>query len=209
MSRVINVSDSVTLYPASFDDTNSTYSSVYNSLQPSNGLSAHDSSTRACVYSNTGNNAVSDLWYNFDCSQIPSGATIDSVSCQAGAACYNSGSYFTVKTLQLYVGTSTAKGTAVTVTGNGSTGANHTVDGGTTWTRAELDDLKIRFYVVRNTSNSSDDASFSFFGATLTVNYTITPENPYYWTYELSNVNADHVILIEEAGVYIPPEEDP
>ena len=33
--------------------------------------------------------------------------------------------------------------------------------------------------------------------------------NPYYWTYDLTNVNADHIILIEEAGVYIPPEEDP
>lgn len=173
MSRVVNVSDSITIYPSSFDSTNSTYSSVYSSLQPDNGLSAHDSSTRACVYSNTGNNAVSDLWYNFDCSQIPNNATINSVSCQAGAACYNRGSYFAIKTLQLYVGTSIAKGTAVTVTGNGGTRANHVLDCGSNWTRSDLDNLKIRMHIQRSTSNSTSSASFSFWGATVVINYSI------------------------------------
>ena len=200
---------SPTFIPSSFDSINSSYDSIYNNNNPENGCTAHGSSTRLCAYSNKGDSAVSVAFYNFDCSSIPQNATITSVSCIVSASCYSSGSYFATKDLQLYVGTTTPKGTAVTVTGNGSTSADHTVNGGTTWTRAELDNLKIRFYVVRNTSNSSDDASFSFFGATLTVNYTITPENPYYWTYDLTNLSADHVVLIEEAGVYIPPEEDP
>jgi len=33
--------------------------------------------------------------------------------------------------------------------------------------------------------------------------------NDYYYTYTMSNLSADHVILVDEAGVFIPPEEDP
>jgi len=42
------------------------------------------------------------------------------------------------------------------------------------------------------------------------VTYTVPSSGgDYYWTYTISNIAADHVILIEEAGAYIPPEEDP
>lgn len=199
-------SGSPTFIPSSFDSANSSYSSVYNSNNPENGLTNSTSTTRCCVYSNTTNGSESSLWYNFDCSSIPANAIITSVTCVVGASCYSSGSYFSTKELQLFVGTATAKGSAVTVTGNGSTNAQHTVNGGTSWTRSELNNLKIRFRVVRS---QTGDASFSFFGATLTVNYTLPADNPYYWTYNLTNVAADHVILINTAGAYIPPEEDP
>lgn len=197
---------SPTFIPSSFDSTNSSYSSVYNNNNPENGLTNSTSTTRCCVYSNTTNGSESSLWYNFDCSSIPSNAIISSVTCTVGASCYSSGSYFSTKELQLFVGTSTPKGSAVTVTGNGSTSAQHTVNGGTSWTRSELNNLKIRFYVVRS---QTGDASFSFFGATLTVNYTLPVDNPYYWTYTWTNLAADHIILIDQTGVYIPPEEDP
>ena len=197
---------SPTFIPSSFDSTNSSYNSIYNNNNPENGCTEATSSTRCCAYSNTTNGSTSELWYNFDCSSIPANAIITSVTCIVGASCYSSGSYFSTKELQLFVGTTTAKGSAVTVTGNGSTSAQHTVNGGTSWTRAELDNLKIRFRVIRS---QTGDASFSFFGATLTVNYTVPAENPYYWTYELTNLSADHIILIDVEGVYIPPEEDP
>ena len=197
---------SPTFIPSSFDSTNSSYNSIYNNNNPENGCTDASSSTRCCAYSNTTNGSTSELWYNFDCSSIPANAIINSVTCVVSASCYSSGSYFSTKELQLFVGTTTPKGTAVTVTGNGSTSAQHNVNGGTSWTRAELDNLKIRFQVIRS---QTGDASFSFFGATLTVNYSIPAENPYYWTYSLTNVQADHIILIDTAGVYIPPEEDP
>ena len=131
MSRPINISDTFTGYPTSFDSVNSDYQSVYSSLEPSNGLTPATSNTRTCVYSHQTANSSSVLWYNFDCSSIPSGATITSVSCQAGASCYNRGSYFTTRNLQLFVGTSTPKGSPVTITGNGGTVAQHTLDCGT------------------------------------------------------------------------------
>jgi hypothetical protein len=47
-------------------------------------------------------------------------------------------------------------------------------------------------------------------GVTWEVTYTIPSSGgEYYWTYTISDVAADHVILIEEAGAFIPPEEDP
>ena len=187
-------SDTNTYIPSTFDSTNSSYDSVYSTNVPENGLTAHNSSTRCCVYANTANGSESYLYYDFDCSDIPSNAVITSVSCQVGASCYSSGSYFSTHTLQLCTGT-TEKGTAVTTTGNGSTSAVQTVDGGTSWTRAELDDIKIRFKIVRS---QTGEASFSFFGATLTVEYTVPAAT--YWTYTLSNLQTDHVVVVVSAG---------
>lgn len=192
-------------YYDTYNDTNnSAVNGVYNNLGPTSGLVAQNSSTRACVFSNTGASAISKLVYGFDCSSIPSNATITSVTCIVGASCYSSGQYFATKTLQLYCG-NTAKGTAVDITGNGGTAANHTVSGGS-WARAELDNIKIVEYIQRTTSNTDQAASFSFWGATLTVNYTL-PSDPYY-AYTLTNISADHDILVSES-IIVPPEEDP
>jgi hypothetical protein len=187
-------SDTNTYIPSSFDSTNSSYDSVYSTNVPENGLTAHTSTTRCCVYAHTANDSESYLYYNFDCSDIPSNAIITSVSCQVGASCYSSGSYFSTHTLQLCTGT-TEKGTAVTTTGNGSTSAVQTVDGGSSWTRAELDNIKIRFKIVRG---ETGDASFSFFGATLTVEYTLPATT--YWTYTISNLQTDHTVIVISAG---------
>lgn len=183
-----------TYIPSSFDSTNSSYDSVYSTNIPENGLTSHTSTTRCCVYANTANGSESYLYYNFDCSDIPSNAIITSVSCQVGASCYSSGSYFSTHTLQLCTGT-TEKGTAVTTTGNGSTSEIETVNGGSSWTRAELDDIKIRFKIVRS---QTGDASFSFFGATLTVEYTVPGGT--YWTYTLSNLQTNHTIVVISGG---------
>ena len=53
MARLISNSDTLTFIPSSFDNTNSTYNGVYN-YSPTNGLTDHNSSTRVCVYANTG-----------------------------------------------------------------------------------------------------------------------------------------------------------
>ena len=183
-----------TYIPSSFDSSNSSYNSVYSTNVPENGLTAHTSTTRCCVYANTTNGSESYLYYNFDCSDIPSNAVITSVTCQVGASCYSSGSYFSTHTLQLCSGT-TEKGTAVTATGNGSTSTVETVNGGNSWTRAELDDIKIRFKIVRS---QTGDASFSFFGATLTVEYTVPATT--YWTYTMSKLQTNHTILVISGG---------
>jgi len=92
------------------------------------------------------------LTYNFDCSSIPQNATITGVSCVAAAACYSNGQYFDTRTVQLYSG-STAKGTAVTITGTGNTRTDHNIDGGS-WTRAELDNAKIVIHIIRGNNTT-------------------------------------------------------
>ena len=197
----------LTFTPSSYDSVNSSYNTsyndsnnnatngVYDGLVPSNGCGSESNTTRTCVFSNTGDGAQSYLTYSFDCSSIPNNATIDSVSCTAKASFYKSGSttYFSSQILQLYNGT-TAKGSTASVTGNGASGSTHTFDGGT-WTRDELQNAKIRYTVTRS-SGSSSAASFSFWGATLTVNYSYQGI-----TYQITSVsNTDLVDSIDPEG---------
>ena len=189
--------------PTSYDSERSSYDGTYEG-DMSDGLSGYDSNTRICAYANTGSNAESQLVYNFDCSEIPPNAIINSVTCVATASCYSNGQYFNVRTLQLYNGT-TAKGTAVTITGNGSTSAEHNINGGS-WTRDELNSISIIEHIERGTSSTSTQASFSFWGATLTVNYTLPNQECY--QYALTNISSDHVITVGDK-IIIPPDEDP
>lgn len=47
-------------------------------------------------------------------------------------------------------------------------------------------------------------------GITWSVTYTMPSSGDlYYYEYTLSNVSTDHVIIVDAAGPYIPPEEDP
>lgn len=181
--------------PVEFVSSASSYSSVYDSNNPENGLTNSGSTTRACVYSNTGSGVESKLVYKFDCSSIPANAMITSVVCGVKCSVYQT-SYFATRTIQLYHG-DVAKGTATTITATGSNGTGITTDGGT-WTREELNDVSIVERVVRGTSSTSSDASFSFWGANLVISYT-TPDS---CTYTLTNVQGNHAITIEEATNY-------
>ena len=125
--------------------------------------------TYATLTTSTTRNATSYAFWKFDCSSIPSGATIESVSCVA--KCYvNNTTRISTRSVQLYYGTNTAKGSSVSFNNNEST---QTLDCGT-WTREELNDINIRVAGTRGTSTSS--ASIRFYGADLTVTYTM-PQN--------------------------------
>jgi len=201
-----------TFIPSSFDYTNSIYDTtsgtngVYDTNYIDNGLTNHSSSTRAAIYAVQGSNADTYIYYNFDCSSIPRNATITSVSCQVKAG--NQGtSYYSsnYRQVQLCSGTTT-KGTSQNITGSNTSPTTVTVDGGSSWTRAELNDIKIRYWVRRGTSNTTTGSTLSFYGATLSVTYTVPAED--YYVYILSNVSADHTIIISDSIIEIP-EEDP
>lgn len=184
-----------TFTPSEYVSSASSYDSVYNNNNPTNGVSNHTSTTRACVYSNTGSGTESRLTYKFNCSSIPENAAITNVVCSAKTSVYQT-AYFATRTVQLYHG-DTAKGTATQITSTGSSGGNHNINGGS-WTRSELNDISIVVLVTRSTSNPTSDASFSFWGATLRVDYT-TPDGCFY---TLTNVQGNHAITIEEAPYY-------
>jgi hypothetical protein len=61
-------------------------------------------------------------------------------------------------------------GSAYTV---GTSTSAFTVTAGT-WTRAQLQNARLRLYAVRGSQNTSSTYYFNFYGATLTVNYTVS-----------------------------------
>ena len=200
--------------PVSFDSENSVYdrtggdngNGIYSSNTIANGCTLATSTTRCALYSVQQNSAASYMYYNFDCSSIPLNAEISSVSCSFKGGTQGS-TYYSAYIAQMCAGT-TAKGSSVSVTGTNTSPSTVTVNGGNSWTRNELNDLKIKFQVTRNTSSSNSASTFSFYGATVSITYTVPAGNPYYWTYTLSNVTTAHTIIVGDA-IIVPPEEDP
>lgn len=172
MSHTINISDTLTGYPVSLDSTNSNFPGTYYSTNVlENCFTDASSSTRAAFYTNTGSNAETTIYLNFDCSEIPTGATISSISCSV--KCGTQGTnYFGTRTVQMTTGTTT-KGSATTMSGSNSSPSTHTLTVGS-WTATELHNAKLKFYVKRGTSNTTTDATFSVFGATLTIAYSFS-----------------------------------
>ena len=194
--------NNATFIPSSFDSVNSVYNKnvgdegVYSTNYIDNGLTNHSSSTRCALYAVTGSGQTSSMYYNFDCSSIPQNVVINSVSCQFKGGSQGS-SYYSSYTAQLTTGT-TLKGSSTSVTGSNSSPSTVTIDGGTSWTRAELDNIKIKFSVTRGSNNTTTDSTWSFFGATLTVNYTVLSDEHYY-TYTITNVTGAHTVIFKKA----------
>lgn len=168
MSRQINVQETFTAVPSGYDSSHSSYSSVSSSYPISNGYDTASSSDYAYITCRTGSRATTYISYTFDTSAIPQEATIDSVACRARVR-VSSTSYISSAHLQLYKG-GTAKGSSTSArttsasTYNLSTGS---------WTRDELDDIEIRYTATRGTSNTSYAAYLYFYGADLTIEYSI------------------------------------
>lgn len=138
-----------------------------------------DGTSYAQVGLTRGSGATTEAIWSFDCSSIPEGATITSISCSCKCSINNTRSNrITTRQAQLYSGT-TAKGSAYTVE-NSTTAFNITCG---TWTRAELQNARIRLYAVRGTSNTTSNYYFRFYGATLTVNYSYQEQ---YTEYEIT-----------------------
>lgn len=170
MSRIINVSDSVSLIPSGYDSANSDYYSVNSSYPISNGYDGTSSSDYAYIQCNTGSRADTYISYTFNVNSIPSNATIDSVECSAKVR-VSSTSYISSAVLQLYSG-STAKGSSVSA--RTTSASVYDIDYPGSWTRSELNNIEIRYTGTRGTSNTNRGAYLYFYGATLIVNYSIS-----------------------------------
>lgn len=125
------------------------------------------STSYATVNLKTGSRATSWAYWKFDTSSIPEDAVITSVTCKAKVyISTTTSSRVGTRQVQLFSG-ETAKGSASTV----STSTTALTLSCGTWTRDELDDLRIRVYGVRGTSNTTTTYYFRFYGATVTIKY--------------------------------------
>lgn len=165
MSRPISIQDTITAHPTGVASDHA-YASISGTA---NGYAESSNTNYATINLTTGNGAVTYIYFTFDFSAIPNGATINSVSCSAKAYINTTNSSrITTRQIRLYSGT-TAKGSASTI--DNSTTAFTMTTG--TWTRNELQNARIRLYGVRGSSNTTSAYYFRFYGATFTVNYSI------------------------------------
>lgn len=123
---------------------------------------------------------------------IPLDATITSISAKARLR-ISSTSRMTNRICQLYSG-STAKGSNTDFSSTSSGGVVVTLTPGT-WTVSELSNLRMR---IGATSSSSSQSKYIYiYGADITIDYALNGEA---YTYTISNISADHTILIEDTG---------
>lgn len=167
MARQINVTDTLAVHPTAYDEDDHSYASISSA---SSGYTDSSSTNYATVNLTTGSGAETYIYWEFDTSSIPANATITSVTCQAKIYInQTSSTYITTRQAQLFSGT-TAKGTAYTV--SNSTTA-FTISAGS-WTRAQISDLRLRLYAVRASRNTTTSYYFRFYGATVTINYSVS-----------------------------------
>ena len=178
---------SLTLNPSEYVSYGATSGTAQISGQTTPVGKSSSNTTYATLTTSASSGSTSYAFWKFDCSSIPSNATIDSVSCVA--KCYVSNTTrISTRSIQLYYGTNTAKGSSVSFTN--STSATQTLNCGT-WTRAELDDINIRVAGTRGTSTSS--ASIRFYGADLTITYHIQ-------TYTVTTTISNGVLITPNAS---------
>lgn len=163
MSRT--VTDTFTGNITAYDTTDHNYYSVSNM---SRGYTESSSTTYATINDARGANAETYVYWLFDTSSIPNGATIDSVTIKAKIYASGSTGNHPIKEVQAFTGT-TAKGTASNMT---TTAREVTLSIGT-WTLAELRNARIRVYDKR-ANNTTTDGAIRFYGGTITVSYSIT-----------------------------------
>lgn len=157
------MTETKTFYPGSYEGFSG--NTIRN---PSNPVGKGSSNTTYADV-NAASKGTAYCYWPFDVSAIPENATIDSVSCVAGVMVSSGASPFTGN-IQLYSG-STAKGTASSL--SYSTSKKIITLSVGTWTRAELNGIRLRTYLK---NNGSFAFSLSFYGADLTVQYTYQSE---------------------------------
>lgn len=124
-----------------------------------------DSSSTTYARFNISKNTTGSVYLLFDTSDIPSNANITEVTAQFKAR-VSSTTRVTNTGAQLYSGT-TAKGSSTAFASTTASVRNMTVG---SWTRSELDDLRI--YVTGRGSSSSSSKRIDFYGADVTITYT-------------------------------------
>jgi len=173
------VTGSVKLIPSG--NTGASSFSESSSYPASNGY--HDSSSTSNYARFSLSTSTSGyIYYTFDVSEIPSNATITSIT--AKAKVYRN-SRVSNSAVQLYTGT-TAKGSAQTFSNTSATVVTISTPG--SWTRTELNNLRMRLSGTGSSSSSSK--YFYFYGADITINYSYTVT-----TYDITVTNSSSVTV--------------
>ena len=129
----------VTSYPTEYETSGTINGTHYRNAI---GNGSDTSAVSGNDYSNGGSSSKAYIYYSFDFAAIPDNATIDSVECTVKGHAENKSR--STCNVQLYVGTSTAKGSASKFT---STSAQTLTLTTGSWTVAEVKDMRLRFEI--------------------------------------------------------------
>lgn len=175
-------------HPVSYDSDREWYSST-GSI--SDAYTDADSTSYITIYLTRGSGARTYIAFNFDFSSIPENAVITSVSAQVKCSISNTqSSRVSTRTAQLYAG-DTAKGSPHSLA---NTTTIFLLSGGT-WTRAELDELKLKLIAVRGSSSTTSNYYIRFYGATVTVDYE----------YDDEQGGAASKVRVKTSGAWVTP----
>ena len=164
VTLTVNQAGAPQQYTVTFNpSSNNASGSVSN---PSNAYKSATSTDYAQMGVTKTKNSSSYIYFNFNTSSIPENAVIDSVECKAKACITSSSSTSTLGWIQMFTGT-TAKGSSSSLT---TSAATYTFSE-ETWTRSELSNIRVRVYGTRYGGSST--VYLRFYGATLTIKYTI------------------------------------
>lgn len=147
---------------------------------------ANPSSSTGSDYFSTSQGGSGSTWieYGFDFSEIPTNATITSVSVQVRGHAEDTSQSRQIAKVQLYSG-STTKGSSIDFTSNSD--ANYTLSDVGTWTATELHNAKLRFTI-------------GVYGGLITgVTWTVTYTSSKYYTYTYT-VSGDATIAVIISG---------
>lgn len=161
-----------------------------------NAYSDKDSDTYAQLTLAAGG-STGTLYLDFENITIPSGATIKSVTCQATLQfSRNNSSSGVTSSFQMYAG-STAKGSATNWVTSATDVAKttYTLTVGS-WTASEINNA--RFYLTATNNASGTQRIFYVYGVSFNVTYE---SDGITYVYTISNVSADHTIVVSEAVV--------
>lgn len=189
-SQVTSVqSDSIAVYPSSNNNTNFTVTNI------DNAYNSADNTTYARLDASGGSTGT--IYLNFGAITLPTGATLQSVTCSATLQfSRNNSSSGVTSSFQMYAGT-TAKGSAnnwvTSATDVAKTTYNLTMG---TWTTSDLSNP--RLYITMTNNAYSTHRYIYVYGATLTVTYSISGT---IYIYTVSNITADHTIVFTAGAV--------
>ena len=159
-----------------------------------------DNTKTTSNYYSSGSGTIAVFTYDMSFTDIPSNATITRVWCEVNGHAESTSNSSEYMCAQLISG-NTDLSEELNFKSIGTSNSTQTLEATPVPTVAQLEEMKLqcRLGYYGGAIN----------GATAYVTYTVPSGNPYYWTYTISNVSADHTILVGTSGPYIPDPEDP
>ena len=133
-----------------------------------------------------------DLYLNLQDLNLPSTATIQSISCQVSLQVSRNGSSSSMNaSCQMYTG-DTPKGSATTITTTAQDIARttYTLNIGT-WTVSELPDARVNFHMTNGAS--STHRYLYVYGVSFNVTYNV---NGTLYSYTINNIQANHTVAV-------------